>query len=598
MSKKINCWDEMKCKQTKCPAYGIKGASCWLIPNTLCYDSVQSEYITKIGLCSNCKVFDKNLTISSAKETLKVLNSQLNRYYENIIKHKNDFIKINEINEMPSNSLSEAELASETLNNIIDFLPDATFVINKDKKVISWNRAIEHLTGVKKEEILGKGDYAYSIPFYGYKRPILIDLLDESNTDIESCYAFIERKINLIHGEVYIPLLGKEKREAHLWVIASPIFDSKGNKVGAIESIRDITQYKQTEKMLLDINEKLRLWANELEQRTRELAILNEMSELIQSCFNIEETLDIITTTIQKLFPYFSGSLYMLSKSTNIFESVSKWGETSEYKDSLKPNECLALKQGMIFISELNEDRIKCKHISKKFSGNFICIPLTSQKETIGLLHLQSEKEQNFFADMEMAESRTNFLTTVTEHISLSLYNIRLRESLKYQAIRDPLTGLFNRRYMEETLVREIRRALRNNSTLGLIIFDIDHFKRFNDTFGHAAGDTMLREIASFIKSNIRAEDIASRYGGEEFLITMPDANLLTTFERAEKLRQGVKKLEVKHQNLSLGAVTLSFGVAEFPKHAKEGEALIKAADNALYRAKAEGRDRVVVAEP
>lgn len=594
MRNKINCWEALKCQQTKCPAYGIESSKCWLIQKTFCYEQVQGEYVSKMTKCLNCEVLNKNLTLSLAKDTIKILNDQLNNYHQKTIEHENDLVAINEKLFI---ALEQAESNAQVLNDIIDFLPDATFIIDKDKKVIGWNKAIERLTGVQKTEIINKGDYAYAVPFYGHKRPMLIDLLDEPNEEIKKKYNLIEIKSNLIYGEVYTPLF-REEKEVYLWAIASPIFDKKGNKVGAIESIRDITEFKQTEKMLVDINEKLRLWANELEQRTRELALLNEMSELIQSCVTIDEALEAISQTMLKLFPFFSGYLYMFNKSTNMLEVVSRWGEKVESKEIFKPHECIALKQSRIFISELSNAFIKCKHLSKGFSGYYICIPLASQKESIGVLHLQIEKEQSVLNDVEMTESRQLFLTTITEHISLSLYNIRLRESLKYQAIRDPLTGLFNRRYMEETLVREIQRARRKNSAVGLIIFDIDHFKRFNDTFGHAAGDTMLREIASFIKSNIRAEDIASRYGGEEFLITMPDANLEITRERAERLRQEVKKLVVKHQNQPLGAVTLSFGVSAFPKHANEGEALIKAADNALYQAKAEGRDRVVVAEP
>ncbi len=594
MRNKINCWEALKCQQTKCPAYGIESSKCWLIQKTFCYEQVQGEYVSKMTKCLNCEVLNKNLTLSLAKDTIKILNDQLNNYHQKTIEHENDLVAINEKLFI---ALEQAESNAQVLNDIIDFLPDATFIIDKDKKVIGWNKAIERLTGVQKTEIINKGDYAYAVPFYGHKRPMLIDLLDEPNEEIKKKYNLIEIKSNLIYGEVYTPLF-REEKEVYLWAIASPIFDKKGNKVGAIESIRDITEFKQTEKMLVDINEKLRLWANELEQRTRELALLNEMSELIQSCVTIDEALEAISQTMLKLFPFFSGYLYMFNKSTNMLEVVSRWGEKVESKEIFKPHECIALKQSRIFISELSNAFIKCKHLSKGFSGYYICIPLASQKESIGVLHLQIEKEQSVLNDVEMTESRQLFLTTITEHISLSLYNIRLRESLKYQAIRDPLTGLFNRRYMEETLVREIQRARRKNSAVGLIIFDIDHFKRFNDTFGHAAGDTMLREIASFIKSNIRAEDIASRYGGEEFLITMSDASLEITRERAERLRQEVKKLVVKHQNQPLGAVTLSFGVSAFPKHANEGEALIKAADNALYQAKAEGRDRVVVAEP
>ncbi len=593
MAKKLNCWETLKCNKLKCPAYNAEGNQCWLISGTYCHDSIQGEFLNKIDLCLKCKVFNQNITIPLAKESIKVLSNQLKDYSNKLIKHKN---KLQSINKKLALAIKEANTSAKMFRDIIDFFPDATLVIDSDKRVVAWNKAMEKLTGVKKAEIMGKGDYAYSVPFYGYKRPILIDLLNASDEEIEKQYGFIQRSAFSIIGEVYIPSFNKGKG-VYLWAIASPIFNKDGIQIGAIESIRDITEYKETENMLTDINEKLRLWANNLEQTTRDLSVLNEVGERMQLCANIEDAYAVISETMQKLLPSFSGCLYTLNDSKDMLVSVIKWGESLRSKETFKPSQCKALKDRRLYIAEINKNDLQCSHLSKGFLGNIICIHLFAQNESLGLVHLQIEKDQSAFSEIELSESRQLLIMTLAEHISLSLYNIKLREELKYQAIRDPLTGLFNRRYMEETLARELQRANRKNSTVGLIIFDIDHFKRFNDTFGHAAGDTMLREIASFIKSHIRMEDIASRYGGEEFLITMPDASLETTKERAEKLRQEVKKLIVLYHQKPLGVVTLSFGVAVYPTHAHKGEALIKAADKALYRAKAEGRDRVVVAE-
>jgi diguanylate cyclase (GGDEF)-like protein len=149
---------------------------------------------------------------------------------------------------------------------------------------------------------------------------------------------------------------------------------------------------------------------------------------------------------------------------------------------------------------------------------------------------------------------------------------------------------------MEETLERELRRAERRKVPLGIIMFDLDHFKKFNDTFGHAAGDIVLRETGAFLRASVRAEDIACRYGGEEFVVILPEAPLDDTLKRAEQLREGIKQLQVRYRDQTLGAVTVSLGVAVFPEHGSTTEAIMKAADAALYRAKTEGRDRVVAA--
>jgi diguanylate cyclase (GGDEF)-like protein len=180
----------------------------------------------------------------------------------------------------------------------------------------------------------------------------------------------------------------------------------------------------------------------------------------------------------------------------------------------------------------------------------------------------------------------------------MALSNLQLREKLRDQSIRDPLTSLFNRRYTEETLTRELHRAERSRQELAVLAIDVDHFKRFNDTFGHQAGDQVLRELAAVLTGRTRAGDIVSRMGGEELLVVLPAANLADAMEKADQIRVAVSELQVKHLNRDLGQVTISTGVAVFPHHGRDGDALIRAADAALYQAKREGRNRVVGADP
>jgi diguanylate cyclase (GGDEF)-like protein len=184
---------------------------------------------------------------------------------------------------------------------------------------------------------------------------------------------------------------------------------------------------------------------------------------------------------------------------------------------------------------------------------------------------------------------------TVAEDLALALANLRLRETLRSQAIRDPLTGLFNRRYLEETMEREINRVKRQRTSLGVIMMDLDHFKQYNDTFGHSAGDELLSALGILLKSHIRGEDIACRYGGEEFLLILPGASMEIALERAESLRLAVKEIHLHYSGLK--PTTLSLGVAVYPDHGDNGLQLIQSADAALYRAKNAGRDRVVAAE-
>jgi len=185
----------------------------------------------------------------------------------------------------------------------------------------------------------------------------------------------------------------------------------------------------------------------------------------------------------------------------------------------------------------------------------------------------------------------------MADFIALALVNIQLRDTLKQEATRDSLSGLFNRRYMEETMNREISRASRYGNPLGIIMLDLDHFKRFNNNFGHEAGDLVIQKLGNYLQNSIRKEDIACRYGGEEFTLILPGASLEVTKKRAEMLRQEIEKLKINYHGTTLNNITVSQGVAVYPDHGQTGDAVLRAADHALYRAKRAGRKQVKLAK-
>lgn len=170
----------------------------------------------------------------------------------------------------------------------------------------------------------------------------------------------------------------------------------------------------------------------------------------------------------------------------------------------------------------------------------------------------------------------------------------RLQSALQELAVRDSLTGLYNRRYLDETLEREVSRARREGVALSLVMLDIDHFKRINDTYGHQVGDEALRLLAKSLLADVRAEDMVCRYGGEEFLILLPSMPLEAALVRAEVWREGVASLSLALGTLQIG-ITISLGVSAYPEHGKSPDDLTRCADQALYQAKREGRNRVVV---
>jgi diguanylate cyclase (GGDEF)-like protein len=229
----------------------------------------------------------------------------------------------------------------------------------------------------------------------------------------------------------------------------------------------------------------------------------------------------------------------------------------------------------------------------------YVCEPLTAQGEVIGMLHIQSSTPRTMpeVAGLSGAtDLPERLVATLAENLAMALSNLNLREVLRLQSIRDPLTGLFNRRYMEETFERELGRVKRNQAGLTVIMFDVDHFKKYNDSYGHHAGDAVLSHIGSYLKTNVRSEDIPCRYGGEEFLLIMPGLSADGALRRAESIRTGIAHLTVENRGQPLPKVTVSMGVAAFPAHGDSASTIIQAADEALYRAKRNGRNRSFMA--
>ena len=282
-------------------------------------------------------------------------------------------------------------------------------------------------------------------------------------------------------------------------------------------------------------------------------------------------------------------------------EAVATWGDTLATEKTFAPDDCWALRRGKIHRVSDATSPLRCAHVSGSPAGGYLCVPLLAHGETLGVLCL-GRPSQSPTPSLGSPEDPMGALarqaSAVGERISLALANLRLRDVLRSQSIRDPLTVLFNRRYMEESLEREVRRAVRNDECVTLLMLDIDRFKQFNDTFGHQAGDTLLRALGDFLSQRTRGQDVACRYGGEEFVLILAGATADDGCKRAEFLRAELKQLTVQHARQVLGRITLSIGISAFPGHGATAEELLRAADQALYRAKAEGRDRVAVASP
>ncbi len=368
---------------------------------------------------------------------------------------------------------------------------------------------------------------------------------------------------------------------------------------GVIHTLREEIQDLQAKKIeLLHRNnsrleeqvERLQESVNKLEQRNYEMSTLNQMIEFLQACEKIEDANEFLVEFLKKLFPEFSSSVLLKDEYSRKFESISSYGNLAESETLVEFNDCWALQRGQTHIASNAQPGLFCHHVEREYQPTTnICIPLLNQDKVWGLFYLRTELPEG------ISSSQKQLAATVAEQMSLALYNLKLREQLRNDSIRDVLTGLFNRRYLDESLKQEIIKAKRNEQPLSVIMVDVDRFKRFNDTYGHDVGDIVLQELAKFLQQQVRESDIVCRYGGEEMTLILINTPLDIAKQRAENICSGVRELSLTNQGTTLPPLTISLGVACFPLHGTTGKEIIQRADIALYRAKKTGRNRVVL---
>ncbi|MDY0092434.1 MAG: diguanylate cyclase [Candidatus Vecturithrix sp.] len=339
----------------------------------------------------------------------------------------------------------------------------------------------------------------------------------------------------------------------------------------------------------------------ELQQRNRELALLNQMATLLQACSSEPETYHVLCQSCQQLFPTDEGCMYLLQEEQChekpiALQPVSCWMSFSPPQARISREYQQAFHGEMYEIGSLQHSFYLYLNASLENGYPYPMRDPSGQLLGILFLYFQPFSPETSDEDsLYLLETKQLLVAQVAEQYALSLVNLRLRESLRHEAIRDSLTGLFNRRYMEESLRQEIRRAKRNGGYVGLIMLDVDHFKHFNDTHGHDTGDVVLQSLAKLIQEHIRGGDIACRYGGEEFLLILPETSLTTSVQRAQELLEKVRKLRIVYQGRYF-SITISLGVSAFPEHGAEIQELVNSADMAMYQAKNNGRDQAAIA--
>ncbi len=345
-----------------------------------------------------------------------------------------------------------------------------------------------------------------------------------------------------------------------------------------------------------EIHERMRMEAA-LRGYNRELSIINTMSSRLQACQTETDMESILARSCEQLFPEDSGYLALADENTIILKQCCAWGgyPLTGRRFAIQ-DYALLLRDAATDDEERRAAELGAQlEAEHQISERSFAIDISGNDTLFGVFVMTMPQKPDHRQHAESLDVKWMMANSVVEHYSLALANIRLREALQQEAIRDPLTGLFNRRYMEEALGREARRAHRNHTEIGIIMLDIDYFKTVNDTHGHDAGDAVLQHLGALLTKTIRGGDIACRYGGEEFLLILPDISAGAIGHRAHKLLEHIRALRIVYRHQEL-LITMSMGVAMFPEHGTEVQTVVTAADSAMYQAKEQGRDQVVIA--
>jgi len=456
---------------------------------------------------------------------------------------------------------------------ILDSVRESVVVTDLEGSVLYWGKGAETLYGYLAEEVMGK--------------PISFIVRPSEPLEFEN-YLHQVRETGSWSGQY----AHKRKDGSLFWAdtFISIATDEFGKPFGMIGIDRDITDRVNSEEALREANQELTRVVRTLQRRNRQITLLNEMGDLLESCISVTDAYSVLGEYAEKLFPELSGALYILTQSRNLLEAVSLWGKNPPDVKVFESDACWAMRRARTHSVTNAHTRVKCQHIVTSGRGSdfspYLCAPMTAHGESLGLLHLVAPPNEDIVEWQQLS-------TTIAERAALAISNLKLREELRLQSILDPLTGLFNRRYFEKTLEREVSRAKRHERPVCVFMLDVDYLKGYNDQFGHAAGDALLHEIGYFLKKHVRGEDVACRYGGDEFTIVLPDASLSNAQQRAEELCAGIKDQNIPFQDKRLQGSSVSIGVACFPMHGMSAGNILKAADTALYAAKEAGRNCV-----
>ena len=425
--------------------------------------------------------------------------------------------------------------------SLIEACPDPLIAVAIDGRITDVNLAFLSVTGFSLEKIIGSEFASH------FTDP---ELARAGQSEAFSRGLITGYPLAIRHASGQL---------THLLCNAAPYRNRQNEAAGVVVIARDVTQQKLREDELARLHADTKIHAEELKQREAEIQQINDLYEVLQACNSQQEAYPIIGSVAAQLLPRASGALAVSVSRAHQMEAAVEWGTEPRMAASFLLDDCWALRRGQM--QEVAEPGAlqSCRHFESAPPGPYICLPLSVRGDLLGLLNLRSAPGES------LEPQQRQLLTMFGEVIKLSLSSLKLRDALRAQAIRDPLTGLFNRNYLDETLRRELSRSARHQTPLCVAMLDIDGFKAFNDTYSHHAGDVLLKALAEFFMKKLRASDIVCRYGGDEFVLVLPDTGLRQVSERLDRMRAEVKTMECRFEGRILPAASVSIGVAQWP---------------------------------
>ena len=540
---------------------------------------------TDMRMANEIRGLERGLTPEEAKrqaivnmsDTHEVLLGAMTDLYENLAGRTHDFLEANRQLRVEIELNKRTEFELRKLSLAVEHSPASIAITNATGEFEYVNPRFIQVTGYTLAELQGK-------------TPRILKSGHMPDEAYDALWETIAKG-----GEWSGEFHNQRKNGEHYWVKASitPIIAAEGQITHYLTIQEDITDRKQADYELQRSHAELATSHAELQDQTRDLTLLNQMNELLQTCLTVDEAYRVVAHMAGQLVLGVGGALAVVGGGSRHLETVAQWGHGPQMLDSFGYDACWAMRRGQRHEVVEPAEGLLCNHFHEAPTLPHLCLPLVVLGETLGLLHIDVPAG----GDTAHWERQVRLGVAVGETLKPALSNIRLRAALREQATRDPLTGLYNRRHFEEALAREISRANREDTPLSLLMIDIDHFKKFNDQFGHEAGDRVLVEVAQNIRAALRDSDIACRYGGEEIALLLPGLTADGVVKRMENIAARLRSIRLFIRDQALPAVTVSAGIATLREHGSDGEALLRTADDAMYAAKRAGRDRYLIAE-